>query len=52
MTTQQQCFSLFISVEGNNNKESIFAIQHTKDNSYDNYKFGTAICSGLASIGI
>jgi hypothetical protein len=37
-------FRFLFSVEGNNNKESIFAIQHIKDTGYDNYKFGTAIC--------
>jgi starch-binding outer membrane protein, SusD/RagB family len=36
-------FRYIFSVEGNNNKESIFAIQHIKDSGYDNYKFGESI---------
>jgi starch-binding outer membrane protein, SusD/RagB family len=36
-------FRFLFSVEGNNNKESIFAIQHRPDNGYNNYSYGTAI---------
>jgi starch-binding outer membrane protein, SusD/RagB family len=49
---QTNGFRWLFSYEGNNNSESIFAIQHVKDNGYDNYRFGAAICqfSGVNSV--
>lgn len=36
-------FRYLFSVEGNNNRESIFAIQHILSSGYDNYGFGGAL---------
>lgn len=36
-------FRYLFSVEGNNNKESIFAIQHTEDNIWGSYTFGSSL---------
>ncbi|HOT16015.1 MAG TPA: RagB/SusD family nutrient uptake outer membrane protein, partial [Bacteroidales bacterium] len=36
-------FRYLFSVEGNNNKESIFAVQHIHSTGYGNYSFGCAL---------
>lgn len=36
-------FRLLFSVEGNNNKESVFAIQHIFSSGYGNYGYGSAL---------
>jgi len=41
--TETNGFRYLFSVEGNNNKESIFAIQHIKSSGYGNYSTGSAL---------
>jgi len=41
--TETNGFRYLFSVEGNNNRESIFAIQHIKSSGYGNYSTGTAL---------
>jgi hypothetical protein len=42
-TTATNGFRYLFSVEGNNNRESIFAVQHIHSTGYGNYSTGTAL---------